>query len=379
MLYHVGDAISPDQAMRLAIEVAKKGRGFVSPNPVVGCVIVDQNHQFLAADGHLQFGQAHAEINALNQITDPHKLKGATVYVTLEPCAHEGQTGSCAKKLASLPIRKVFYGTLDPNPLVAGKGVEILRSSNKLVGHFDKYEKDCQELCEQFLFTMKTGLPYISLKVATSFDGMMALKSGESQWITGEEARTHSRQLRAYYDATLIGTGTLKYDNPTLNFRGTPFEGVKKNKIIILDASGSAADHFKEHNIFKVHGSKNIYVLTRQEHMQKWSKNLVHLIPWEASEQGWNLALKNLAQKGIYSIFAEGGSYGFGQLLKFKQVNKIYLFQSPKVIGEGIGWTQYFINENLSSVPVVKDWTTLSLGPDRLHTAYFDRPISLKL
>ncbi len=379
MIYQIGDPIKSDQAMRLAIEVAKKGRGFVSPNPVVGCVVVDANHNFLAADAHLKFGGPHAEINALNQIEDRQKLKGATLYVTLEPCAHQGKTGSCAEFISRLPIRKVFYGTLDPNPLVAGKGVEILRSHQKLVSHFDEYDQDCKELCEQFIFHIQTGLPFVSLKVATSFDGKMALSDGQSQWITCDESRLHSRRLRAHYDATLIGTGTLKYDNPTLDFRGTAFEGQKKNKIVILDANGSAAENFKEHNVFKTHGSKNIFVLTREEHRQKWSKNLVHLIPWEASEQGWNLALKNLVQKGIYSLFIEGGSYAYGQALNFKILNKIYLFQSPQILGDGISWTQYFKVTELGLAPRLSRWQSVSLGTDLLHAAYFDRPLKLKL
>ena len=370
-MYNVGQAINSDQAMRLAIETAKLGRGFVSPNPLVGCVIVDRDHNFLSMGAHLKYGDPHAEINAIQSIKDSKKLEGASVYVTLEPCAHQGKTGSCAEALAKLPIRKVYYGVQDPNPLVAGKGIEILRAHNKLVGHFDKYEGQCKEVCEQFSYHIVNKRPYISMKLGTSLDGKIALKSGESRWITGEQARTHSRQLRAHYDATLIGAGTLQYDNPTLDFRGTSFENKKDNKIIILDPKGKSAESFKESKLYKTHGAKNMFVLTRSEHIAAWSKNLVHIVEWEASQAGWQRALKNLYQKNIFSIYAEGGSFAFGQILTHELAQKLYMFQSPKILGNGLSWSQHFENKKLADAPILKNWQSLTLAEDRLNVAYF--------
>jgi diaminohydroxyphosphoribosylaminopyrimidine deaminase / 5-amino-6-(5-phosphoribosylamino)uracil reductase len=370
-LYQVGAPITPDQAMRLAIEEAKRGRGFVSPNPLVGCVIVDSQHRFLSSGAHLKCGEGHAEVNALDQAESPDTLKNASVYVTLEPCAHEGRTGSCAKRLAQLPIQRVYYGLKDPNPLVAGGGIKILEAANKLVRPFDKYQMECTQLIEQFSHHIQHQSPYIAFKIGASLDGQIALKTGESQWITGEEARRLSRQMRAYYDATMIGAGTLEYDNPTLDFRDTPFVGKKENRIIILDPKGKLPEVFAKSRLAEVHARKNIFVLTRAEHKSRWASQLVPVIDWEASRAGWEKALKNLYQKGISSIFVEGGAYVFGQLLTYHLAHKLYLFQSAKILGDGVSWSRYYQLDKLEKALTLKNWQSLTIGEDRLNTAYF--------
>ncbi len=370
-MYKLGEKITPDQAKRFAIETAKQGRGFVAPNPLVGCVIVDKNECFLAAGAHLRFGEAHAEINALNAVSDEGLLVGATLYVTLEPCSHQGNTPPCAKRLAELPIKKVVYGIADVNPQVSGQGLELLKLHGKTVEPFEQYQAECRELVEQHHFHVQHQRPFMALKVGASFDGKMALQSGESQWITGEESRIHARQLRGHYDATMVGAGTLQYDDPSLDFRDTSFADQKQNKIVILDPKGRACEDFQSKTLFEKHDAKNIFVLTREEHMQKWAKNLVHVIPWEASSRGWELALKNLYQKGISSLYIEGGSFVYGQILTHGLAQKLYLFQSPKLIGEGMSWTHYFKNGSLQEVPELKNWQSLPIGSDRLHIAYF--------
>lgn len=352
-MYQVGELITASQAMKLAIEVGQLGLGYVSPNPAVGCVIVDKSHCFLSSGSHLKFGQAHAEVNALAAIDHESSLENATVYITLEPCAHEGQTGSCAKRLSQLPISKVVYGTLDPNPLVSGKGLNHLKAHGKSVEHFAEYEPECKQLAEQFLYHIKNRSPFVALKAGVSLDGKMALNSGESQWITNEEARTYARQLRGHYDATFIGAGSLQYDDPQLDFRGTSFENEKENKIVILDPKGRASENFKARKLFQIHGAKNIFVLTRQEHISAWSKNLVNVVSWESTDMGWRQALENLYHKGIYSLYVEGGSFVFGQFLTYQLAQKLYLFQANKIIGEGVSWTQLFkVTELDQSIPV---------------------------
>ena len=370
-MFNIGDDISPDQAMRFALEVAKEGRGFTSPNPLVGCVVVDKDHKFLSSGAHLVYGEAHAEVNALFNVKDRSALKGSTIYVTLEPCAHKGNTGSCAHALAKLPIKKVVYGLIDPNPETAGKGVEHLRINNVEVQAFDKYKKQCEELCEHFLFHMKKGRPFVSLKMGISLDGKIALHNGESQWITNEESRKLGRKMRAHYDATMIGAGTLLYDNPSLDFRDTEFEGKKSNKIIIVDPKGKAADKFSDSKIAQKHEIKNIFVLTRPEHASNWSKNLVPVIKWESSELGWNQAFKNLYNRGISSIYVEGGSYVFGQMLQYRLAQKLYMFQAPKIIGAGKGWSDLYESQSLDLVPKLHNWHYITIGEDRLNIAYF--------
>ncbi len=370
-MYNIGQAISPDQAMRFAIETAKMGRGFVSPNPLVGCVIVDKDHKFLAAGAHLRYGGAHAEINAIRSLQDTSRIQGGTLYVTLEPCSHHGKTPPCTEAVLKAQVKKVCFGVLDPNPQVAGRGVERLRSQGVEVEHFKRYEKDCLEICEQFIYHIQNQRPFVAMKVGASLDGKIALRSGESQWITSEEARTHGRQLRAHYDATLIGAGTLEYDNPTLDFRGTGFEGQKKNKIVLVDPKGKAAEGFKDTKIYQTHGPKNIYVLTRADHIEKWSKNLNPVVRWEATPQGWEQALKNLYQKGLASLYVEGGSYVFGQFLSYRLIQKLYLFQSSKILGEGVSWSRYFENKSMQDVPQLQNWQSIPLGVDRLNIAYW--------
>lgn len=357
--------------MRLAIEVAQQGRGFVSPNPLVGCVIVDRDGHFLASGAHLRFGEAHAEVHALSQIQDTQLLKGATVYVTLEPCSHQGKTGACAKKLAELPIQRVVYGCKDPNPQVSGRGLELLKAHGIQVQPFSLYRDSCWELIEDFSYHIQQRKPYVVLKVGASFDGKIALKSGESQWITCEASRFKARQLRAHYDATFIGAGTLQYDNPRLDFRGTEFAEKKDNRIVILDPKGKAAQDYEKSHLSQLHRPQNVFVLTRAEHLSSWSRHLVQVITWDSSSQGWDQALKNLYQKGVASLYVEGGSYVYGQILSYQLAQKLYLFQSRKILGEGVSWSQYFQNKSLETCPQLRRWSHLSLGEDVLHQAYF--------
>jgi diaminohydroxyphosphoribosylaminopyrimidine deaminase/5-amino-6-(5-phosphoribosylamino)uracil reductase len=370
-MYFIGDSISPDEAMKYALKVAEQGLGFVSPNPLVGCVIVDKDHQFIGAGAHLKFGEAHAEVNALAAVQDKQTLEGATLYVTLEPCSHQGQTPPCAETLAKTPIAKVVYGTQDPNPQVSGRGADLLKRHGKVVESFPQYRKECQKLCESFMHHIQNQSPYVVMKAATSLDGQIALKSGESQWITGEEARLQGRRLRAHYDATLIGAGTLQYDDPTLDFRGTEFENKKSNKIVILDPKGKAAEHFKSSKIAKTHETKNIFVLTRSEHKASWATNLNPVIEWSSSKSGWERTLKNLYQKGIASLYVEGGSYAFSQLLQYQLAHKLYLFQSNKILGNGLGWTRSFELKSLGEAPTLNEDQVQRYGEDTLRVFYF--------
>ena len=360
--------LRPQDAMNLALKEGEKGKGFVSPNPPVGCAIVDRDHSLLALGAHLRCGQAHGEIEALNQIQDKDRLKGATVYVTLEPCAHRGKTGSCAQTLSQYPLKEVVYGTLDPNPKVSGQGLEILKDKGIQVTHYKEMEDQCRELCEHFLFHIQNQRPFVSLKVASSLDGKIALKNGQSQWITHETTRLHSRNQRAYYDATLIGARTFIQDDPLLDFRKTPFEGLKENKIVLLDPKGRAIQYFLNSQIQKKHPTQNIYVLTDPQFIDSWKKHLVHTLPWCA--QGWKECLNNLYQKGIHSLFVEGGAFATSSLLSGGFVEKIYLYQAPKIMGQGTCWSGSFQVENMSQSLVCKKWKIQELTPDFLFTGW---------
>ena len=366
-LLALGQSITPEEAMALALKTAQQGLGFTSPNPLVGCVIVDKDHGFLSQGAHLGYGQAHAEINALKGVKDPLLLKGATLYVTLEPCSHQGQTPPCSQAIIKTPIQKVVYGVKDPYR----EGLSELQKAGKQVEPFSPLEaQKARKMNQAFFHHMEHKKPFIALKVAASLDGKIALKTGESQWITDQKARLHGRLLRGHYDATLIGAGTFLQDKPRLDFRGTFFESKKQNKIVLLDPKGQAIEEITDSKLFNIHGGDQLFILTTQDFIPKWSQKPVHVIPWEPTKEGWEKALKSLYEKGIYSLYGEGGRFVFGQLLSFALAQKLHIFQSPKILGEGLSWSEAFKNESIKQVPRLKDWEFTALGETQLITGY---------
>jgi diaminohydroxyphosphoribosylaminopyrimidine deaminase/5-amino-6-(5-phosphoribosylamino)uracil reductase len=245
----IGKTVTPSQAMRLAIDEAKLGWGFVSPNPLVGCTIVDSDHRLLSVGYHARIGEAHAEISAIQNLNDPSLVAGSNVYVTLEPCAHEGakkKTGSCARRLSELKPASVTYAVEDPYPLVSGKGAQMLREagvrSEPLKSRSDisdraELEAAAEEVAEVFLHNQRASEPFVGIKVAMSSDGMIASRAADQRWVTGLESREHVHYLRAGYDAVLVGRGTFDTDDPSLNVRHSQFPNFE-NKAILLDPMG---------------------------------------------------------------------------------------------------------------------------------------------
>ena len=352
--FNKGDVITADQAMQLAMDVAVKGAPYVSPNPVVGCVVVNANHLFLAYGFHPKYGSEHAEINALNKLTDS-EIKNATFYVTLEPCAHQGKTGSCAKKLATLPIKKVVYGLMDPNPLVSGQGASILQQAGIIAEEYQGVLKtDLQSLCEIFLKNIVEKKVFIAAKVATSLDGQIALKTGESKWITSANSRNFVHELRSYYDAILVGRNTIVQDDPSLNIRHA--EIVKENKVIVLDPENVI---FKsEYKFLKLHKKENIIFAV---------KKIDTANPFVQIEftdlENLNAQLYTL---GIKSIFIEGGARTYSSFLQAGLIDRLYLFMAPSIIGahSGLSWTSHLQTESLNKKINFTDLKVKSLAPD---------------
>ena len=218
--------------MARAIQLAKKGKFTTHPNPRVGCVIV-KNDQVIGEGYHQLAGQAHAEINALSSIVkaDIDLLKNATAYVTLEPCSHTGKTPPCADALVNSGIQRVVVAMLDPNPQVSGQGVKKLLDANIDVD-IGVLEDQARDLNPGFIQRMEKNRPFVRVKMAMSLDGRTAMASGESQWITGSEARLDVQRLRAQADAVLTGSGTLLDDDPSLNVRLSPADLGIDNKLI---------------------------------------------------------------------------------------------------------------------------------------------------
>ena len=370
-VYQIGETLSPEQAMQCALDISLNGAGLVSPNPLVGCVIVDKEHHFLSMGAHLKFGGPHAEINAIQDIQNKQQLVGATFYVTLEPCAHQGKTGSCAKRITELSVKKVVYGAKDPNPLVAGQGIEILKAAGVEVECLTGMKEACLQSAEQFHHHIKTKKPFVAIKVGVSLDGKMALPSKESQWITGPEARLYARNLRAHYDATMVGAGTIIHDNPTLDFRDTKFALEKKNKIIIVDPKSLINKKLLETKVFKTHGPENIFVLRPLSANDDLEELGVGSLNLDLNANSWQKALEALYKLKIYSIYVEGGSFVFAQLLKHRLAQKLYLFQANKIIGDGMSWSKAFSIDRLDEALKLKEISSTSVGDDTLRVFYF--------
>jgi diaminohydroxyphosphoribosylaminopyrimidine deaminase/5-amino-6-(5-phosphoribosylamino)uracil reductase len=233
------DSIQPDQLwMQRAIELARLGQYSTKPNPNVGCVIV-KDGQLVGEGFHPKAGQPHAEVFAMRQAGE--QAKGATAYVTLEPCAHYGRTPPCAKGLVEAGIAKVIVACPDPNPLVAGKGVQILKEAGIDVS-VGICEQEAEKLNLGFLKTMATGMPYVRLKVASSLDGRTAMASGESKWITGSEARQDVQHWRAISGVVITGIETVLADDCQLNVRQlngiADISTIVQPKRLVLDRQG---------------------------------------------------------------------------------------------------------------------------------------------
>jgi diaminohydroxyphosphoribosylaminopyrimidine deaminase/5-amino-6-(5-phosphoribosylamino)uracil reductase len=241
--------------MSECIALARKGNGFVSPNPLVGCIIIKDGN-VIGKGYHKKFGEAHAEVNAVNDaLKKGFDLKGSDVYVNLEPCSHLGKTLPCADLLVKEKPARVFVGMKDPYEKVNGKGIRKLRAAGiEIVTGI--LERECKELNKFFLKYVQQKLPYVSLKIAQSIDGKIALNNFKSQWITGDASRKYVHKLRSEYDVVLIGRNTARYDNPSLTVRDvrgrTPYR-------IVIDKNSSLPENLK---LFTDTDKDKTYVLT---------------------------------------------------------------------------------------------------------------------
>lgn len=351
-----GCRLSKEQAMRLAISEAYKGAAHVSPNPLVGAVVLDKDGGFLASGYHEYYGGPHAEVNALKNISI-EELQGAHVFVTLEPCAHEGKTPSCAKMMAKLPLKRVTFGLIDPNPLVAGQGADILRQAGIEADVFfaetpetdQEFKVRLEEVCEAFLWNFRHKKVFVALKMASSLDGQVALRSGESQWITGPESREYVHYLRACYDAVVVGKGTVDFDNPSLDIRHSKIK--KKNKVVVIDSEGDLLPRFSELKLSKAHEAADIFWCVAADAKEKIEKNLSGssekpTIVFVKKEDERTLDLEDLLGqlylKGLRSVMIEGGAITASSYISRGLVNRLYLFQAPIIMGSGGGrsWTE---------------------------------------
>lgn len=379
------------EAMRMAIEIAKDGNGFVSPNPQVGCVVLNSEGELLSQGFHEVYGGPHAEVNALKSLS-PEQLKGAKVFVTLEPCAHFGKTPPCADMIAGLPIAELIYGIEDPNPAVSGKGAQKVRDAGIKVTLFadlssplnskeiSAVQTELNELCEVFLWNQKKQLPFVSLKVGTSLDGMLGLKSGESKWITGPTSRTHAHFLRATHDVILIGANTLLSDNPSLNVRHDRFKD-KMNKVFILDPWGRGLEFLRNSQILKTHPADFTFVFVQEgfnknNNLDKFPFQIVEcpVINKQTGEFDLNFVLKKAWDLNCKSILVEGGAQTLSAFIKQKLGNRLFQFVAPCVIGANSGksWSEGLQIPALDQKVQLENLKSLPMRDDILLTASFN-------
>lgn len=391
----VGDRLTDAEAMLLALAEGWRGVGRVSPNPAVGCVILSAENELLAKGFHSQLGAPHAEIAALSRLSGRHelersgnswdlspvpheKLRGARLFVTLEPCAHVGRTPSCAKTLATLPFAEVLYGAQDPNPLVSGKGREILEAAGIRCHLYREFADkknlpelnlEIRELCEHFLVNFEQSRPFVTLKVAVSLDGVFTLNDGESQWITSEAARNFAHYFRGSHDAILVGRATLARDNASMTIRHPAFSDLHK-KIVVIDRKGSLLDS-SELKIFRLHAPENLVWAVDESYSGK-PKVPVQLVRIPSSDTGISLAglHDRLWQLGIRSVLVESGGKTLAAHLRAGLADRLLMFQAPIVIGADAGrvWTEGFGVESLDSAIKLEGVRRLQLGPDLLTT-----------
>ena len=326
--------MEPIEYMRKALDLAKLALGYTTPNPAVGCVIV-KDDVIVGTGYHRKAGTPHAEVWALREAGD--KAEGATVYVTLEPCAHYGRTPPCARALVEHKVGKVVIAMLDPNPLVAGKGAAILRQAGIPV-EIGLLSKEAAKLNEVFIKNMMVQKPFIAVKLAQSLDGCIASRTGRSQWITNEWARHYGHYLRSIYDAILVGINTVKLDNPLLTCRirreaqDAPHQPIR----VVLDTRG----HIPMNSLVVTDKTAPTIVVTTSlcpvEKMRALkSRGVQVLLAPLYRDQHIDLpaALELLHKQGIQSILVEGGSMIQGSFFDHKLVDKIYAFLGNKVIG----------------------------------------------
>ena len=300
------------ECMALALKLSKLGQAGVGANPMVGCVI-SRDDKIIAKDYHHQYGQEHAEINALNQIG--HKAENCKLYVTLEPCSHHGKTPPCINAIIKAGIKKVYVATLDPNPLVSGSGVKLMKE-NGIDVEIGLLENNAIEVNRGFFKRMKTGLPFITSKIAMSLDGRVAMRSGESKWITSEASRADVQILRSQNQAILTGSGTILNDNPMLTVRNKKLQS--KPLRVIIDSSNSITD--KSLNIFSSDSETLILNPTNSKILKNGKIDL-------------KSALIKLGEMGINNVLLESGSGLNGVMMESSLIDEFIIYTAPVILG----------------------------------------------
>jgi diaminohydroxyphosphoribosylaminopyrimidine deaminase/5-amino-6-(5-phosphoribosylamino)uracil reductase len=321
--------------MARCLYLAELGAGTVSPNPLVGAVVLDAQGRVVGEGYHQRAGEAHAEVIALDAAGE--QAKGGTLYVNLEPCNHQGRTPPCTKRIIEAGIQRVVCGTLDPNPLVSGTGRDLLQNS-RIEVRYGFLETECKRLNEIFFHYITTRMPFVTVKLGLTMDGKIANRHGESRWLTGTFSREYVHHLRQNYDAILTTAETVLIDNPKLNVRDIPNIRKQPAKIIVDRRFRLNVDRYQ---IFK--GEAPVWILTSKANHNPGNAKKARSQGFkiiEVDETGHGLDLKaafaQLAEHEITSIFVESGGRLASSLMSDGLANKFYLFYAPKTLRDAM-------------------------------------------
>lgn len=326
--------------MQRVLELARRGHGTTWPNPMVGALLVKEG-RIIGEGFHLRSGENHAEVNAIENASE--SVEGSTLYVNLEPCCHlNKRTPPCAQRVIKERIARVVIANLDPNPEVSGNGVKLLREAGIEV-ETGMLESQGEKLNEVFFTAQRKKRPFIHLKLATTLDGMIALPSGESQWITGDKAREHAHGLRALSQAVLIGANTLRQDDPKLNIRLKNFKGEQPWRIVLT----KSGDLPKDRKLFQDELKDRTIVFKTDD---------------------LTIVMNELFHRKIISVLVEGGAQIASELLKAKLVDRISLYQNPSFLGSGLPALRELEIGKLSERIQLKDIESQWIGDDHYMT-----------
>lgn len=324
------DKNKTEKLMKMCLELAKKGKGFVSPNPLVGCVIV-KNNKTIGRGYHKFFGGPHAEIEAIKSVKNKRELKGSTLVINLEPCCHFGKTPPCVDAIIKAGIKRVICAMRDPNPLVAGKGIAIMQK-NGINCEVGVLEKEAGDLNKFFIKWITKKIPYITIKAATTLDGKIATISGESKWITSPPARDFVHKLRSEYDAVLVGLNTIIKDNPRLTSHG---KGRNPARLIVGDISKISVNS----NVFNGE-TRTIFfspVQPKNSVIRKLEMEGKIEIFYSSKKSGGNMnfrdIFKKIAQLNISSVLVEGGGETIWNVVSENLADDFFVFVAPKIFG----------------------------------------------
>jgi diaminohydroxyphosphoribosylaminopyrimidine deaminase/5-amino-6-(5-phosphoribosylamino)uracil reductase len=363
-----------ERFMRMALELAELGRGQTRPNPLVGAVIV-RDGEIVGQGAHLKAGGPHAEVHAL-AMAGP-KAKGATAYVTLEPCNHYGKTPPCSEALIEAGVRRVVIATKDPFPLVDGGGIARLRAAGVDV-QTDVLVEQAMHQNETYMKWARTGLPFVWWKSAATLDGYIAADSGHSRYVTSDAARTSVQELRRAVQAIAVGIGTVLADDPRLTIRdGDSGEPADVQPIrIVFDSQlrmPATASMLTQPGTTVIYTSQRSLDALTGERLRAFNNHRVELVPVELNQGGrvsLSAALSHMGKRNIQSVVVEGGSQIVSQLFQHHLIDKVSYYLAPKLLGGGISALKGRAVSNMGEAVELERVTWSRVGPDILVEGY---------